>query len=369
MTQALRIFPFLLGLAPAACSDPANKSEEAKEVNFYNWSDYIAAETIPAFERETGIKVHYDVFDSNDVLEGKLLAGSTGYDVVVPTGSFFAVQREAGVFREIDRTRLSNYKNLDPAILARVERLDPGNRFAVPYMFGTTGLGYDINKIRARMDDPPLDSWDLLFRPENAERFADCGIAILDAPDELHWITMHYLGLDPESGVATEIALGMEVIARIRPYVRYFHSSSYIDDLANGEICLALGWSGDTNQAAQDAAEGIDVRFVVPREGTLIWFDLLAIPIDAPHPDNALKLINFLLRPEIAAANTNAVWYPNPNMASLPLVEPAIRDDPMVFPTPEIMARLTPDIPDPPRVVRIRNRAWVAVKSGRAGFP
>ncbi|GAB4574347.1 MAG: polyamine ABC transporter substrate-binding protein [Rhodothalassiaceae bacterium] len=348
-----------------ACSDGNPSGGEGREVNFYNWSDYIAPETIPEFERTSGLKVHYDVFDSNDVLEGKLLAGSTGYDVVVPTGSFFAVQREAGVFRNIDPGLLSNYRHLDPEILKRVERLDPGNRQAVPYMYGTTGLGYDRAKILARMPDAPLESWDLLFKPENAARFADCGIAILDAPDELHWITMHYLGLDPESGIATEIERGMDVIARIRPYVRYFHSSAYIDDLANGEICLALGWSGDVFQARKDAAEGIDIRYVIPKEGTIIWFDLLAIPFDAPHPGNAHRLIDFLLDPQVAAANSNAVWYPTPNLAALPMVAPEIRNDPMIYPTPEILARLMPDLPDPPRVVRIRNRAWVAVKTGQ----
>lgn len=352
-----------LSLLLGGCGESAAPASDV--VHFYNWSDYIGPDTIADFERETGIEVVYDVFDSNDVLEGRLLAGSTGFDVVVPTGSFFAVQREAGVFREIDRAALTNYGNLDPEILARVARLDPGNSHAVPYMYGTTGLGYDIAKIRARMPDAPLDSWELLFDPENAARFADCGIAILDAPDELHWITMHYLGFDPESGVREEIERGMAVIAAIRPHVRYFHSSAYIDDLANGEICLALGWSGDIFQARNDAREGLDIRYVIPREGTLIWFDLLAIPVDAPHPEAAHALIDFLLRPGIAAANTNAVWYPTPNRAALPLVDPAIRDDPMIYPNPETLARLTPDIPDPPRVVRMRNRAWTNVKSGR----
>lgn len=358
-----RLLPLLL----AACGEAAGP--EAPRVHVYNWSDYIAPDTVSAFERETGIDVVYDVFDSNDVLEGRLLAGSTGFDVVVPTGAFFAVQREAGVFREIDRTALTNYGNLDPGILGRVARLDPGNSHAVPYMYGTTGLGYDIAKIRERMPDAPLDSWDLLFVPENAARFADCGIAILDAPDELHWITMHWLGLDPESGVREEIERGLATIAAIRPYVRYFHSSAYIDDLANGEICLALGWSGDVFQARKDARAGLDIRYVIPREGTLIWFDLLAIPVDAPHPEAAHAWIDFLLRPEVAAANTDAVWYPTPNRAALPFVDPEIRDDPMVFPTPEILERLIPDIPDPPAVVRVRNRAWANVKAGRMAAP
>lgn len=358
-----------LTLALNACGDVGGRGGGGsdKVVNFYNWSDYIGPETIPQFQAETGIKVNYDVFDSNDVLEGKLLAGSTGYDIVVPTGTFFAVQREAGIFQELDKSRLPNYQNLDPEILARVAALDPGNKYAVPFMFGTTGLGYNLPKILERMPDAPLNSWDLLLKPENAAKFADCGIAILDAPDEIQWIMMNYLGFDPESGVRSEIEAAMHLMDPIRPYVRYFHSSSYIDDLANGEICLVLGWSGDIFQAKQDAAQGIDIRYVVPEEGTIIWFDLMAIPVDAPHVDNAYKLLNFLLRPEIAAANTNEVWYPNPNRLATPMVDEAIRSDPQIYPTPEVLARLTTDKPDPPKVVRIRNRAWTNVKAGRTG--
>ncbi len=352
----------------AGCGKRAEQAADRTEepvVNFYNWSDYIAPETIPRFEKETGITVRYDTMDSNDVLEGKLLAGATGYDLVVPSGSFFAVQVKAGLFQEIDRHRLPHYHHLDPAILQRLEPLDPGLKHGVPYMFGTTGLGYDVNKILARMPDAPLDSWDLLFKPENARRFADCGIAILDAPDELQWITMHYLGLDPESPSRETIEAGMRLIQRIQPYVRYFHSSAYIDDLANGEICLALGWSGDIYQARRDAAEGIDIRYVIPKEGTIIWFDILAIPADAPHPRNAHRLIDFLLRPEIAAANSVATLYATPNRDARALLPPAIRDDPMIYPDAGTMARLYPDRPDPPRVVRLRNRAWANVKAGR----
>ncbi|MFZ5609821.1 MAG: polyamine ABC transporter substrate-binding protein [Pseudomonadota bacterium] len=368
MNRAVIPFLALLASGLAACDGGADDGAGGAEppiVNFYNWSDYIAPATIPGFEAATGIKVNYDVFDSNDVLEGKLLAGATGYDVVVPTGAFFAVQREAGLFQPLDKAKLANYANLDPAILARVARLDPGNVYAVPYMYGTTGLGYDLNKIRARLPGAPLDSWDLIFKPENAARFADCGIAILDAPDEVQWITMHYAGFDPESGKKQEIEKAMSLIAAIRPYVRYFHSSSYIDDLANGEICLALGWSGDIFQAKNDAAPGIDIRYAVPREGTVIWFDLMAIPIDAPHPDNAHKLLDYLLGATVAATNTNHIWYPSPNRAAMAYVDEAIRSDPQIYPSPEVMARLTTDIPDPPRIVRIRNRAWTNIKAGR----
>ncbi|GIX17507.1 MAG: putrescine-binding periplasmic protein [Rhodothalassiaceae bacterium] len=358
----------LVAALPGGCDDaarPEHAGSEEPVVNFYNWSDYIAPDTIPRFETETGIRVNYDTLDSNDVLEGKLLAGSTGYDVVVPTGSFFAVQVQAELFRPIDRSLLANYRHLDPAILERLEPLDPGLEHGVPYMFGTTGLGYDVNKVLARIPDAPLESWDLLFRPENARRLADCGIAILDAPDELHWITMHYLGLDPESKRREDIEAGMRLVQRIQPFVRYFHSSAYIDDLANGEICLALGWSGDIYQARRDQAAGVDIRYVIPKEGTIIWFDILAIPADAPHPLNAHRLIDFLLRPGIAAANSIATLYATPNRDARALLPPEIRNDPMIYPDAETMARLHPDLPDPPRVVRIRNRAWVNVKAGR----
>ncbi len=322
---------FILMLLPTSCGPQTDHQADRLEepvVNFYNWSDYIAPETIPRFEKETGITVHYDTMDSNDLLEGKLLAGATGYDLVVPSGNFFAVQVQAGLFQPIDRRRLPHFRHLDPAILARLDALDPGLAHGVPYMFGTTGLGYDIRKIHARLPDAQLDSWDLIFKPEIVRHFADCGIAIVDAPDELQWITMHYLGLDPESPTREGIEAGMRLIQRIQPYVRYFHSSAYIDDLASGEICLALGWSGDIYQARRDAAEGIDIRYVIPREGTIIWFDILAIPADAPHPLNAHKLIDFLLRPEIAAANSRTTWYATPNRDARALLPAELRGDP-----------------------------------------
>ncbi|RMF12381.1 MAG: polyamine ABC transporter substrate-binding protein [Alphaproteobacteria bacterium] len=356
-------------LLVAACDKERRDAGSAPEdpvVNFYNWSDYVAPEVLPAFTRETGIRVNYDVFDSNEILEGKLLAGTTGYDIVVPSGSFFAVQVTADLFRELDMRALPNRRHLDPAVLQRVAPLDPGLHHGLPYMFGTTGLGYDAKKILARMPDAPLDSWDLLLRPEIVKHFADCGVAILDAPDELQWITMTYLGLDPESGRKADIEAGLQLVRRIRPYVRYFHSSAYIDDLANGEICLALGWSGDIHQARRDAAPGIEIRYVIPKEGSLIWFDMLAIPVDAPHPRNAHRLFDFLMRPEIAAANARATWYATPNRDALPLLPAEMRNDPMIYPDPQTMKRLKTDLPDPPRVVRLRNRAWINVKAGRA---
>lgn len=365
-TPAWRLI-MTVALALGACgpAPPESDRAEAEQLNFYNWSDYIADGLLEEFAAETGIQVTYDVFDSNEVLEGKLLAGSSGYDLVVPTGSFFQIQRDAGLFRELDRSLLPNHRFLDPGIMAEVGKLDPGNRFAVPYMWGTVGLGVDVARITERMPDAPLDSWALLLDPENAARFADCGIAVLDASADIADITLNYLGLDPHTADPQELERGFALIAAIRPHIRYFHSSQYIDDLANGEICLALGWSGDIYQAIDDAAEGVDLRYVLPREGTVIYFDLFAIPADAPHPEAAHAMIDFLMRPEVAGRNSNAIFYANPIPASRPFLEPGIRDDPAIYPPAEAMARLFPDRAAPPEVRRLRNRIWTRVKSGR----
>ncbi|HEX7035648.1 MAG TPA: polyamine ABC transporter substrate-binding protein [Pseudomonadales bacterium] len=333
-------------------------------VNFYNWSDYIHPDTLPQFEAETGIDVRYDVYDSNDVLQGKLLAGNTGYDVVVPTGNFFEVQRVAGVFQPIDKSRLQNYDNLDPEILAKLEALDPGNRFAIPYAWGTNGLGINVDAVKERIPDAPLDSWALLFDPENAKRLADCGITLLDAADEVNEIALSYLGYEPGSSDLGELEEAMAMVAKIRPYVRYFHSSQYIDDFANGEVCLVLGWSGDLYQAMDDALDGLNLDYVIPKEGSIVWFDLLAIPADAPHPEAAHRLIDFLLRPEIAAQNTNHTFFANANRASYDLLDPAIRSDPSIYPPPEVMARLFPNPVKEPQYVRARNRLWTQLKTG-----
>lgn len=336
----------------------------AEVVNFYNWSDYIDEETLPAFEAETGIDVRYDVYDSNDVLEGKLLAGNTGYDIVVPTGNFFEVQRKAGLFQPLDKSKLENYDNLDPDILAKIEPLDPENRFAVPYAWGTNGLGINVAKVKARIDDPPLDSWDLLFDPQYASKLADCGITLLDAADEVNEIALNYLGYPPGSSDPKQLEEAMAMVAKIRPYVRYFHSSQYIDDFANGEVCLVLGWSGDIYQAMNDALEGLELEYVIPKEGTIVWFDLMAIPADAPHPEAAHRLIDYLLRPEVAARITNHTYFANGNRASFELLEPEIRNDPSIYPEPEVMARLFPNPVKAQDYVRQRNRLWTQLKTG-----
>ncbi|MFU8816738.1 MAG: polyamine ABC transporter substrate-binding protein [Pseudomonadales bacterium] len=354
----------LLGLAACGGTEQAGGSAPAKLVNFYNWSDYIDDRSLPDFTAETGIRVRYDVYDSNDVLEGKLLAGNTGYDVVVPTGNYFELQRTTGIYQPLDKSKLANYGNLDPDILAKIEPLDPGNLHAVPYAWGTTGLGLDVAKISARIPDAPLDSWELLFDPEHARRLADCGITLLDAPDEIDEIVLNYLGYPPASADPRQLEEAMALVAEIRPYVRYFHSSQYIDDFANGEVCLVMGWSGDLYQAMNDARQGLDLRYVIPREGTVLWFDLMAVPADAPNPDNAHALIDYLLRPEVAARITNKTFFANGNLASLPLVDAEIRDDPAIYPPPEVMERLFPNPVKEPSYVRSRNRLWTRVKTG-----
>lgn len=340
----------------------------ADELRIYNWSDYIAEDTIESFRNETGIDVTYDVFDSNEVLETKLLAGRTGFDLVVPSDSFLARQIKAGVFAPLDKSKLPNLKNLDPEIMERVARFDPGNEHSVPYLWGTAGLGYNIDMIKARLPDAPLDSWALLFDPANAEKLADCGIALLDAPSEVLPAALNYLGYPPFSGDSAHLEAVEEMLLKIRPYIRYFQSSQYINDLANGEICLALGWSGDILQArdrADEAGKDVHIAYMIPKEGAQMWFDMMAIPADAPNPDAAHAFINYVLRPEVIAGITNYVAYANPNAAAEPLVDPAVRGDPGVYPPPSVRERLFPaDVRDA-RTTRAWNRVFTRIKTGR----
>ncbi len=357
-----------LALAAAFAAAGAARAEEEKVLNVYNWSDYIAEDTIAKFEAETGIKVTYDVYDSNEVLEAKMMAGSSGYDVVVPTGDFLERQIAAGVYQKLDKSKLPNLKNMDPEIMAQAAHHDPDHEHSVVYLWGTTGLGYNVAKVAERLgDDAPTDSWALLFDPANAEKLADCGITLLDAPTEVLPAAMNYLGLDPQSTDKGDIEKGAELLMKIRPYVRYFHSSQYITDLANGDVCLSLGWSGDIFQARDRAAEadnGVEIAYVIPKEGALMWFDNLAIPADAPHPDNAHKFIDFVMDAQITADITNYVWYANANTASMPLVDPEITADKGIFPTEEAKKRLwTAKVYDA-RTDRAINRAWTQVKTG-----
>jgi putrescine transport system substrate-binding protein len=350
--------------APAAAAAPA----EEKVVNVYNWSDYIDPAMLEKFTAETGIKVNYDVFDSNEVLQTKLLAGNTGYDVVVPSASFLEVQIKAGVFQKLDKSLLPNWSNLDADILQRVGRHDPGNEYSVNHMWGTDAIGFNVQKVKAIDPNAPVDSWSLILDPKIAAKFKDCGISVLDAPDEVVGVVLAFLGKDPNSENLDDLKAAEDVLMSIRPYVRMIHSSQYIDSLANGDICIAFGWSGDILQAksrAEEAKQGVEIALSVPKDGTIIWFDMYAIPADAPHPKNAHAFINFMMKPEVAAANSNFVHYATGNAAALPLLDPAVRDDPGVYPPAETMAKLFPNLARSPEFTRALNRTWTRFTTGK----
>ena len=332
----------------------------AKEKLFiYNWSDYIAEDTIANFEEEFGIDVTYDVFDSNEVLEAKLLSGGSGYDIVVPSGSFLENQIKAGVFQKLDKSKLPNLKNLDPSVLKKIDAHDPGGQYSVNYMYGTTGVGYNVDKV----DEDEIDSWDIFFDPKIISQYENCGISMLDAPSEVMEIALKYIGKDPDTENESDYKEALEMLKKIRPFIRYFDSSQYIDDLANGEICLAMGWSGDVFLAADDAAEGVEAWYSIPNEGTVIWFDMIAIPADAKNISNAHKFINYILRPEVAADITNYVWYSNPNMAANKLVDSEIFEDPAIYPNEETLSKLFADKADSPKKSRLSSKYFNQFKS------
>ena len=338
-------------------------------LNVYNWSDYIGKDTVAKFEKETGIKVRYDVYDSNEVLEAKLLAGHSGYDVVVPSSSpYLERMAKAKVFLRLDKAKLTNYGNLDAKILASAAVADPGNVFGVPYMWGTTGIGYNVKKVKAALGaHAPVDSLKLIFDPEVAKKLKGCGISLLDTPDEVFAAALAYEGRPPLSRDEKDLTLAGETVKKIRPDIKKFHSSQYINDLANGDLCVAFGYSGDVFQAqsrAQDAKNGVEIEYSIPKEGAMLWIDQMAIPADAAHPDNAHKWINFVLRPEIAAEISNAVAYANPNAKATKLVDKEIRDNPNIYPPESVKKRLFFDTPVTRQYERARTRLWTQVKTG-----
>lgn len=342
---------------------------QEKVVNVYNWSDYIAEDTIAKFEAETGIKVVYDVYDSNETLEAKLLAGNSGYDVVVPSSGFLRRQIAAGVYQELDKSKIPNLANMDPELAKAAEAYDEGLAHSVIYMWLTTGIGYNVQKVKERLgEDAPLDSWALIFDPANAEKLADCGIAVLDSPTDLLPSAMAYLGLDPTSDSAEDQEKAAELLKTVRPYIRYFHSSQYISDLANGEICAVVGFSGDVFIARDRAVEantGQEIGYFIPKEGALLTFDMMAVPSDAPHPEEALAFINFVLQPEIIAGITNFVYYANAVPASLPFVADDIKNDPAIYPPAEVQAKLFPQVTHTARTDRLITRLWTELKTGQ----
>jgi len=342
---------------------------QAEVLHVYNWSDYIAEDTLEKFTAETGIEVTYDVYDSNEVLEAKMLAGSSGYDVVVPTSDFLQRQIAAGVYAPLDKSKLPNLANMDEALMTGAAAYDAGNEHAVIYMWGTTGIGYNVGAIAERLgEDYEVDSWSLIFDPEISAKLADCGISMLDAPTEMLPAAMNYLGLSPTSADKADFEAGAALLESVRPNIRYFHSSQYISDLANGDTCVAVGWSGDVFQAqarADEADNGVEVAYVIPKEGALQWFDMLAIPADAPNPEAAHTFINFVMDAQITADITNYVWYANGNAASMALVDEEITSDPGIFPTEEAKANLWASTVYDARTDRTISRLWTRVKTGQ----
>ncbi|MBF4555883.1 polyamine ABC transporter substrate-binding protein [Pseudomonas sp. p50] len=342
--------------------------QAAGTVHIYNWSDYIGQTTLADFQKETGIKPVYDVFDSNETLEGKLLAGRTGYDVVVPSNHFLGKQIKAGAFQKLDKSQLPNYSNLDPVLLKRLEQNDPGNLYAVPYLWGTNGIGYNVDKIKAVLGVDTIDSWGVLFEPENIKKLQSCGVAFLDSADEMMPTVLNYMGLNANSTNPEDYKKAEAKLLAVRPYVTYFHSSKYIGDLANGDICIAIGFSGDMFQAknrADEAKKGVNIAYSIPKEGGALWFDMLAIPKDSSNVKEAHAFINYLLKPEVIAQVSDYVGYANPNPGSDKLMEQSIRTDEAVYPPQAVLDKTYVSIELPPNIQRLMTRSWTKVKSGK----
>lgn len=359
-------FSTLCGLAALCIA--ATASSQDKVVNVYNWSDYIDTAILEEFTAETGIKVVYDVFDSNEVLEAKLLAGSTGYDIVVPTGGFLARQIEAGVFQKLDLEQLPNRANMWDVINERLKTYrEDINEYAINYMWGTTGVGYNVDKIKERLGEIPTNTWQLVFDPSIARKLADCGIHWIDAPDEIIPTALNYIGEDPNATDPRIVKKSQAVLAAVRPYVQKYHSSEYVSALANGDICLAVGWSGDVLQARDRAIEadnGVTIEYVIPKEGAMLWFDQMAIPKDAPNAKNAHLFLDYVMRPEVIAKASNYVFYANGNKSSQKLLDAEVLEDPAIYPVDSTVQNLFVKKPYGPRIQRIVTRLWTAVKTG-----
>lgn len=342
--------------------------QAASTVHIYNWSDYIGQTTLVDFEKATGVKPVYDVFDSNETLEGKLLAGHTGYDVVVPSSHFLGKQIKAGAFQKLDKSQLPNYSNLDPALLKRLEMNDPGNQYAVPYLWGTNGIGYNVDKVKAVLGVDKIDSWAMLFEPENIKKLNSCGVAFLDSADEMLPTVLNYMGLNANSTNPDDYQKAEAKLLAVRPYVTYFHSSKYISDLANGNICVAVGFSGDIFQAkarAAEAGKGVNVAYAIPKEGGALWFDMLAIPKDSANVKQAHAFINYVLKPEVIAQVSDAVGYANPNPGADKLMEQSIRSNQSVYPPQAVLDKTYVQVELPPKIQRLMTRSWTKVKSGK----
>jgi putrescine transport system substrate-binding protein len=357
----------LAGLLAAAVSASVVQADESV-VKIYNWSDYIGESTLADFQKATGIKALYDVFDSNETLEGKLLAGRSGYDIVVPSNHFLGKQIKAGAFQKLDRSQLPNWDNLDPLLLKQLQVNDPGNQYSVPYLWGTSGIGYNVAKVKEVLGVDTIDSWAMVYEPENMRKLAACGVSFLDSADEMIPSVLNFMGLDPNTQNSADLAKAEAKLLAVRPYVRYFHSSKYIGDLANGNICVAVGFSGDILQAgdrAEEAGKGIEIAYSIPKEGANLWFDMMAIPADASNPKEAHAFINYLLEPAVIAGVSDYVGYANPNTKAGELMDQDVRNDESVYPPQDVLDKLYISAELPVKVQRLMTRSWTKVKSGQ----
>jgi putrescine transport system substrate-binding protein len=356
------------GGGKSAGDSAAKTGGGAKVLNLYIWSDYLAPDTLANFEKQYGIKVHPAYYDTNETLETKLLAGNSGFDIVVPSASYFERQIKAGAYLVLDKSKLPNLQNMDPQLMTRVAANDPGNAHGVIYLWGSNGIGYNEKMVKALMPDAPLDSWRLVFDPQVAAKVAKCGITLLDSPAEMLRAVYSYIGKDPNSQSAEDLAQAEVVLLKIRPYIRNFSSSEYIEALANGDVCISVAYNGDVMQArdrAREANKGIDIKYVVPKEGSVLSFDMLAIPKDAPDPDSAYAFMNYMMTPQVIADVSNFKRYANANSASQPLVLPEVKNDPGIYPTPEQREKLALQLADSAEHTRAITRVWQKFKTGQ----
>lgn len=339
-----------------------------KVFNLFIWSDYLAPTTLPDFEKQTGTKVRAAYYDSNETLETRLLAGNSGFDLVVPTASFFERQIKAGAYLTLDRSKLPNWKNLDPQLMEKVALHDPGNAHGAIYMWGTNGIGYNPKMIAALAPDAPLDSWRLVFDPAVAAKLAKCGISVLDTPADMVRLVLTYLGREPNSQKPEDLAAAEATLLKVRPYVRNINSSEYIEALANGDLCVAVGYNGDVLQArdrAREANKGVEIRYTVPKEGSILWFDMLAIPKDAPDPESAYAFMNYLMTPQVIADVSNLKRFADANVAAQPLLQESVRNDPAIYPPAEVRRTLAVQLADTPEQTRAITRMWQKFKTGQ----
>jgi putative spermidine/putrescine transport system substrate-binding protein/putrescine transport system substrate-binding protein len=360
----MRIQPLSLAVVIAATSTSALADET---VNISNWNSYIAPDTLASFTQATGIQTTYDIHDSNEVLESKLMTGNTGYDVVSPSNHFLSRLIKAGAIEKLDRSRLPNWKNLDPVLMQKLEVNDPGNQYGYPYMWGTAGIGYNVEKIKAIFGNTDVTrSWKLLFDEDNIKKLSQCGVAFIDNPTQVLPITLNYLGLPPHSHEPEDYKKAEQALLKIRPYIQYFHASKYISDLANGNVCVVIGFNGDIVQAAASAKEAknaIDIAYSIPDEGTTLWFDMLVMPKNAPHENNGYAYMNYLLEPKVIANISNSIHYANPNAAAGEFLNPDVKQDSAIYPPKSVMEKLFTVEELPAKIARLTTRLWTKLKT------